>query len=40
MLKKDQVLDTGYTLYEIVEDYLVNNKVIHPNIENRIVRVN
>lgn len=40
MLKKDQVLDTGYTFYDIVEEYLENNKVIHPKVENRIVRVN
>ncbi|GAC41821.1 bifunctional metallophosphatase/5'-nucleotidase [Paenibacillus popilliae] len=40
MLMKEQVLDTGYTLYEIAEEYLVNNKVIHPIVENRIVRVN
>ncbi len=39
MLKKDRVLDTGYTFYELVEEYLINNKVIHPAVEKRIVEV-
>ena len=37
MLKKDGVLNTGYTFYDVVEEYLENAKVISPKVENRIV---
>lgn len=37
MLKKDKVLDTGYTFYDVVEEYLTQHKVINPQVENRIV---
>jgi len=37
MLKKDEVLNTGYTFYDVVEEYLQNVKVINPKVENRIV---
>ncbi len=37
MLKKDEVLNTGYTFYDVVEEYLEKVKVISPKTENRIV---
>ncbi|OPA75375.1 multifunctional 2',3'-cyclic-nucleotide 2'-phosphodiesterase/5'-nucleotidase/3'-nucleotidase [Paenibacillus selenitireducens] len=37
MLKKDQVLNTGYTFYDVVEEYLEQHKEINPQVENRIV---
>ncbi|MCJ8014324.1 bifunctional metallophosphatase/5'-nucleotidase [Paenibacillus sp. KQZ6P-2] len=36
MLKKDEVLNTGYTFYDVVEEYLQNHKVISPKVEGRI----
>ncbi|MWV42017.1 bifunctional metallophosphatase/5'-nucleotidase [Paenibacillus sp. HJL G12] len=37
MLKKEEVLNTGYTFYDVVEEYLQNHKVINPKLEDRII---
>lgn len=37
MLKKEQVLNTGYTMFDIVEEYLQHVQSISPKVDNRII---